>query len=204
MIDEEKPGPTGIHESSVDDNQGISVFTIAGTIGPIGLKDNNAKSGGVSQGNRVLNFARRHIGNRVGSGECYDLADQALRNARAKSAPDYGVITSTADYVWGREVELEDAQPGDIIQFRDYQFDRRVDRSDGSYQTDSQERPHHTGISYRLGGNGAIIVLEQNAPVGSQVHQTQLYFSNTTTNENGTRTTITIQGQVWFYRPQPQ
>ena len=199
MLDEEKLRPTGIPELLAVDSHGISVFTSAEPPGPIGLK-----GGKIVLGDQVLTFARRHIGNKVGSGECYDLADRALRNAGAKSAPDYGKITPTADYIWGREVGLADVQPGDIIQFRDYQFERRVERNDGSYETKSQERPHHTAIINSIGDNGAIIVLEQNAPPGSQVHQTQLYFSNATTNQNGTKTTIKIEGRVWFYRPQPR
>ena len=68
----------------------------------------------------VLAYARQRVGRQVGSGECFDLADEALRNAGASSASEYGPITPTADYVWGRRVSRQEAQPGAIIQFRNY------------------------------------------------------------------------------------
>jgi len=42
----------------------------------------------------------------VGRGECYDLADHALKHAGAKSAPDYGKINHDGDYRWGKAVNL--------------------------------------------------------------------------------------------------
>jgi len=71
---------------------------------------------------------------------------------------DYGEITPSEGYVWGRNVGLENGPAsGDIIQFRDYQYERTV---------------------------------EQNTPLGSRVFETQLYFSNISTEKNGSRTTI--------------
>ena len=97
--------------------------------GPIGLqgKGGSAKGGAGALGDQVLSFARAKIGRRVGRGECFDLVDQALRNARAKSAADFGTVTPYADYMWGSRVSLSDVRPGDIIQFRDYRYDRTID-----------------------------------------------------------------------------
>ena len=89
---------------------------------------------------------------------------------------------------------------------RDYRYDREVvvDNPDGSGSNneDFQERPHHTVIVESVQGNGAATVLEQNAPRGSAVRRTTLYFSNSTTTSGHRTTTVRVQGTLWFYRPQ--
>jgi hypothetical protein len=142
----------------------------------------------------------------VGDGQCFALADRALTSAGAKSASDFGTITRDADYVWGTSVALSDVQAGDVIQFRDYSFDREstTENSDGSTdtRTETQGRPHHTAVVEHVGGNGEITVLEQNAPDGSPVRRSHLFFRTTTFTEGRTTTTITVHGTFWFYRPQ--
>lgn len=192
---------------AIDD--GTGALTETPPPGPIGL---DAPSGGgttsASIADRIVGFARRQRGNRVGNGECFTFADRALSTAGARSAADYGSVTPTADYVWGTAVSLSDLQPGDVIQLRDYRFDREVavNNPDGSGSTNSdfQERPHHTVIVESVDGNGAVTVLEQNAPRGSAVRRSQLFFSNTTTTAGRRTTTIRVQGTFWFYRPQSQ
>ena len=72
----------------------------------------------------VVQFARTNLNRRVGRrGECFDLADRALRAAGALSADHYGAITRDADYVWGLRVMLSSVRPGDIVQFRNYRAD---------------------------------------------------------------------------------
>src|SRR3954467_482185 len=119
----------------IDDGTGARIETP--TPGPIGL---DAPSGGgtsVGVADRVLGFARRQHGSRVGNGECFTFADRALSTAGARSASDFGTVTPNADYVWGSAVSLPDLQPGDVIQMRDYRFDREVavDNPDGSGST---------------------------------------------------------------------
>jgi hypothetical protein len=197
---ETKPAPLGLPTPPTLTHDGILTLTPPAPIGPIGLKSGNAKRSTASLGEQVLTFARRQHGRRVGSGECFDLADRALRHAGAKHASDYGEITASADYVWGREVNLADIRPGDIIQFRDYHY--RLEKSDGSWE-EEQERPHHTAVVESIDEHDKITVLEQNAPPGSNVHRIELYLSSTSFNERNIRITITVQGQVWFYRPEP-
>ena len=85
----------------------------------------------------VLAFASTKLNQTVGSGECYDLANRALRAANASTASAYGEISADADYQWGLGVTLSSVQPGDIIQFRDYRV--RIEDDDG---WEEQERPH--------------------------------------------------------------
>jgi hypothetical protein len=173
--------------------------------GPIGLEaqGGSGKTTLAPLGDQVVAFARGKIGQCVGNGECFDLADQALRSAGAKSAADFGKVTPNADYVWGTAVSLSDIHPGDIIQFKNYRYDRTT-ATDTSTDTDFQERPHHTAIVERVDGQGALIVLEQNVPDGSAGQRSQLFFSNVSTNSGGQRTSIRVQGRFRFYRPQPR
>jgi hypothetical protein len=150
-------------------------------------------------------YARNRRGRKVGDGECFTLTHQALTEAGAKSAYDFGKVTPTADYIWGTEVSLSDLRAGDVVQFRDYEYQRRVETTnpDGSskWNTDSQKRPHHTAIVESVGSGGAVTLLEQNAPEGSPVNRAQLFFADGTSQDGGTTTTISVQGTFWFYRP---
>ncbi len=98
-------------------------------------------------------------------------------------------MTPNADYVWGSSVSLSELQPGDVIQMRDYRFDREVvvNNPDGSGSTDSdfQERPHHTVIVESVDGNGAVTVLEQNAPTGSAVRRSAIVLHQDSDDDGG-------------------
>ena len=188
---------------SIDD--GTSALTPSPAPGPIGL---DAPSGGGTQtaatiAEQVLSFARSQRGNQVGDGQCFALADQALRGARAKSAADYGSVTPTADYVWGTSVTLAGLQPGDVIQFRNYSVRRVVVTRDSRQTTTeeiTQQRPHHTAVVESVDGDGAVTVLEQNSPEHSPVTRTQLFFTSGTTTSGNRTITTTVRGTVRFYR----
>ena len=175
--------------------------------GPIGMdsKGGGTKPAQPSMAERIVSFAKRNRGTRVGDGQCFTMVNRALSAADAKTAKDYGAVSPDADYVWGTSVTLTDLKPGDIIQFRDYSF-KKVDvtEDDSGKTTDELEgdRPHHTAVVQSVDGNGAVTVWEQNAPEGSPVISTQLFFTSGKTT-SGTRTTrITVKGTFWFYRPE--
>ena len=132
-------------------------------------------------GQRVLAFAQSHFGERVGSGECFDLADQALRAAGDKSAADFGTVTPNADYVWGTAQQIGQLLPGDIVQFSRYRMrvHTQTTSSDGSssYDDVEQERPHHTAIVETVGSNGEVTVLEQNVEGDRTVLRNTLRFT---------------------------
>jgi hypothetical protein len=182
---------------------GTSARTESPPPGPIGLdaKGGTPKQTQASMADRIVSYPRSHYGEHVGDGQCFALADRALRGAGARSADFYGQITADADYVWGTSINQSQVQSGDIIQFRNYQYLKRVDNADGSFREDGGGRPHHTAIVERVDGGGAITVLEQNFE-GSPVRRSQLYFSSSTTQSGGQTTTITVSGTFWFYRPQ--
>ena len=196
------PGPIDDLGPAVVIDNGTLARTDTPAPGPIGLQATSG-SGSAALGDQIVSFARGKITQKVGSGECFDLVDQALRNAGAKSAADFGRVTPNADYVWGNPVSLSDVRAGDIIQFRNYRYDRTIE-TDTATDTDFQERPHHTAIVETVGGDGALNVLEQNVPDGSPGQRSQLFFSNVSTNVGGRKTTIRVRGRFWFYRAQPR
>lgn len=203
-------GATKDVNGTVEIDDGTLARTDTPIPGPIGLDAHSGGSAHVSPSvsPHVVGYAQHHTGERLGDGECFALADQALSSAHAKSASDFGTVAPDANYVWGTSVSLADLQPGDIIQFRDYRYERTVttEHADGSsnFVTHSEERPHHTAIVESVLAGGEVVVLEQNAPQSSAVHRTHLFFTAGTTTSGHTTTAITVQGTFWFYRPQPR
>jgi hypothetical protein len=174
----------------------------------------------------VLVWARGKIGRQVGKGECWDLADQALKKAGAESSTTTG---KDDDYVWGDEIPLKDAQPGDVLQFRDFTVTTRVDTkvtyADGSgsesWSEKKANRGHHTAIVDAVTGPNELKVLEQHVKPGGkkvQVHKMPLRSDTTpqtTTYEDvkddkgkihhGAKVVrtvkVTVTGKVKAYRP---
>ncbi|HXJ20550.1 MAG TPA: hypothetical protein VMT03_09980 [Polyangia bacterium] len=163
------------------------------------------------------------MGQKVGAGECWDLADQALRAAGAASSTTTG---PDDDYVWGDKVIPAGALPGDVVQFRDYVATVRTttditfdDGSSSSGWTEEQiERPHHTAVVESTGRAG-LVVLEQNVdPGGKKVQRHTIAITPGTTTTSTPQTvkaddgkmkaakvtitvTVTISGKIWVYRP---
>jgi len=113
---------------------------------------------------RVVEFARAHLNQQVGNGECAALAARALRAAGAarRAGPDF---PGRGDYVWGRQVymvegspdgiretgRLSDVRPGDIMQYRDTRWGEA-----GGFA-------HHTAIVGDVDpGTGRVMVYQQN------------------------------------------
>ena len=169
---------------------------------------------------KVVNWARAQSGKQVGKGECWDLADRALRQAGAQSSADLGPMDDDADYVWGDEIsDLKDVQPGDILQFRDFAVTTTVETetryADGSSETSTTEetftRPHHTAVVSKVKSGALLKILEQN--VAPAVKKVQLHNLNTKDVAPASKetqkqkakvivtTTIAVSGTIWAYRP---
>jgi CHAP domain len=154
----------------------------------------------------VVKFAQDSVSEKVGSGECYDLADKALQGAGAKSAPDHGVITGNANYVWGREVKLDDVKPGDVLQFKNYAMKARVDKADG-WSESKETRPHHTAVVESVGSDGTVVVIEQNigkTAADKRTKRSTLALKGSSTKAGTVTTTVTVTGTVTPYRPVPK
>ena len=169
---------------------------------------------------KVVNWARAQSGKQVGKGECWDLADRALRQAGVQSSADLGPMDDDADYVWGDEIsDLKDVQPGDILQFRDFAVTTTVETetryADGSSETSTTEetftRPHHTAVVSEVKSGGLLKVLEQNvAPAGKKVQLHNLNTKDVAPASKETQkqkakvivtTTVAVSGTIWAYRP---
>ena len=201
------PGPVnGLGTPDID--EGTLPRTGTPPPGSIGLDTKGGAKGSPQQSlsDRILAFARQRIGQVHGDGECFTLADDALRNANAKSAADFGKVGPDLDYVWGPAVARTALQPGDIIQMRDYRadFTTNTNNPDGSSGTGThfEERPHHTAIVESVSTEGRVTVLEQNFPDGSAVTRNVLHLTNRTSTSGNTTTEVIVQGKFWFYRPQ--
>jgi hypothetical protein len=209
-----RQGLAGLDPEVADDTAGdVSVLgggDLPGSIGIEPVQDQapvQLKGGSDALAPLVVQFAVQRLGQKVGNGECFTLVDEALRNAGAKSASDFGSVAPDADYVWGTSVTMSAVRPGDIIQFRDYRYTRTIETSNpdgsGGTDTDGHERPHHTAIVRSVNGS-QITVLEQNAPDGAPVSSNLLFFANSTSTSGNTTTTIAVSGTFRFFRPQPR
>jgi len=147
---------------------------------------------------QVLQYCAHNLGTSVGRGECYDLADFALRAAGARSAPDFGTITDDADYVWGTETTLMRAQPGDIVQFRNFRV--RVDNVDG-WREDTRGAPNHTAIIKEILSNGRVMLYEQNVGTGPSARRVQTHTLHLLAG-GFSGDTVTIHGGFHIYHPQ--
>jgi hypothetical protein len=151
----------------------------------------------------VLQFAQEHQGDKVGGGTCWDLVEKALDAAKAKGSNDYGKVTLTADYKWGQPISLGDAQPGDILQFKDHvatvaktrnvkiNFPNGESIEYESFKTHDYTRGHHSAIVDKNLGNGVIRVWEQHVKRGHQaVEETDdvgtIYVSDSSSQEKTT------------------
>jgi cell wall-associated NlpC family hydrolase len=132
---------------------------------------------------KVVQFARAHMGQQVGNGECWTLADQALRAAGAHRPGEGGYPT----YVFGRQISRLALQPGDIIQFEGVQFKHYG--PNGSWSSDSF--PHHTAIV--AGVNGTRITLLQQNVSGSRTVRTGVIDMSDFR-----------RGALRYFRPQPR
>ncbi|QHV96079.1 hypothetical protein [Spirosoma endbachense] len=145
----------------------------------------------------IVQYAANKVGHRDGDGQCWTLAEKALKNAHAKTSNDImgaDGVNSDADYVWGTETSLANLQPGDIVQFNYYTM--HIDNADGSWREEGRGEPRHTAIVASVGAGGKVVVYEQNIPDGGPVKKSTLYFKNTDS--------VTLGGSWWFYRPIPK
>lgn len=203
------PGP----RTGLDDAGAVDAGTLArigspapGAVGA-GAKGSGSEMPAESLADAIVSYAVHRLGHHVPDGQCFALVDQALREAGARSAADFGPVVPDGDYVWGTEVTLASLRRGDIVQFRDYTCQTVVvaEVSEGTRTDERLEgRLHHTAIVEEVGADGVVTVLEQNNPAGAPVVRTTLFFRSGQTGSEGRTTTVTVSGTLWFFRPQPQ
>jgi len=110
------------------------------------LTDDELRASSQRFGPAIVAFCAQRIGTRVGNGECWTLADEAIKACDAD--PVMGLN-------FGQEIDPSDVAPGDILQFDSCRFDLPW----GGFKTAGL--PQHTAVVVGRGPEG-IRVLEQN------------------------------------------
>ena len=182
---------------------------------------------------KVVLWTKGRLGRKVGRGQCWDLAEEALKHAGAKTSNDLGPVGEDTDYIWGDQIKrIGDVRRGDILQIRDhlvktttvvvYKF------ADGSYITETKERTakrgHHTAIVRSTPDvNGTVKTYEQHVNGRDVVQKLTLHTRSIpakTSKSVGrykhprtkkveqvsitTTVTVDVSGTIWPYRPKPK
>jgi hypothetical protein len=186
----------------------VAARNVATTEGRTAMGDTTAP---LTLNQKVVEFARAKLGQQVGAGECWDLAEDDVTQAGGESSKTLtgvkGKAFESADYKWGTEVKLDTAQPGDVLQFKGHESKETM--QGGAWQ--SQTRGHHTAIVEKNLGDGRLIILEQHVrPAGSKevskkVQQREIFVKDGATYKepDGSKITIKTKGVVKAYRPKP-
>jgi hypothetical protein len=116
------------------------------------IRNTNLQVGEIGRG--ILRFATDSVGKKVGNGQCWTLADHAMRASGAE--PPKG-------YTYGNKVDLKDVKPGDILQFKTARFDEP-----GYWAI--MGSPDHTAVVQSV-GTDRIYMLHQNF-AGKKIVQT--------------------------------
>lgn len=128
----------------------------------------------------IVAFVTSHMGQRVGSGECWDLAAQALDRAKADWDGAYG---------YGKPVDPMKAcvYPGDIIRFQKVTM-RHFD----SGRTFTETMSEHTAVILEVTGPGSYVVGHQNTSgTGRKVGSSTIDLRHV------------VSGKYTVFRPQP-
>ena len=118
---------------------------------------------------QIIEFVNSNMNKKVGKGECWDLANEALTLVQAKW---------DGNLRFGRKLDYkkECVYPGDIIQFEKVKVKYTENKI-----TYEEVMPHHTAIIYEVKGNGEYVLAHQNtAYTGRKVGTSSLNLMNVT------------------------
>ena len=127
---------------------------------------------------KIVSFVHDNLNKKVGRGECWDLAAQALNTYKAKwnGKLTYGRV---ANY------KTECIYPGDIIQFENVMTE--TVSANGRF---IEQMPHHTAVVYEVHGKGHFTIAHQNYQNKKKVILTTLKMDSIK------------KGKAMLYRPQ--
>jgi hypothetical protein len=114
----------------------------------------------------IITWTSTQVNKKVGTGQCWDLAQQALNKSGAKWDGVYG---------FGRPLKKgECIMPGDIVQFEKVKTKRMVSGSEFK-----EDFPHHTAIVYSVNSSDQIQLIHQNTGYnGKKVAISDFFFSS--------------------------
>jgi hypothetical protein len=127
----------------------------------------------------ILDYVKTVIGKKVGKGECWDLAHDALTIANAQW---------DQQYAFGKEINpLKDSVfPGDLIHFKKVVL--KYEKNNALY---TENYPQHTAIIYKIISAGEYQIAHQNTD-----------FSGKKVGLSTIRLADKKSGKMQFYRPQ--
>ncbi len=116
---------------------------------------------------QIIAFVKGNLNKKVGRGECWDLAAQALNKVGATWDKNYAfgkVINEKKDCVY----------PGDIMQFEGVEIE--YEKNKVFYKENLE---HHTAIIYQVKGKETFVMAEQNtSTLGKKVGLSSLDLKN--------------------------
>lgn len=128
---------------------------------------------------KIIAFVKQNIGKKVATGECWDLAAEALNKAGAKWDGSYGFGIKV-------QYQKECVFAGDIIQFKGV----KLNYKEGEYiLTETLEQ--HTAVVYEVKAKGAYIIADQNTRFTGKKVGTRLVEIKTIT-----------KGSIQIFRPE--
>lgn len=129
---------------------------------------------------RVIEYVNRVMGSRVGRGECWDLAQEAL---------DMNLADWTRPTKFGIPLnpETDAIKAGDIIQFRSLKITEQL--PGGVTRRESLGEPDHTAVIFKVLGKKRYTLAHQNVGGRRSVMNSDINLAKVT------------GGQYWIYRP---
>lgn len=128
---------------------------------------------------QILQFVKPQIGKKVATGECWDLAAEALDKVHAKWDHDFG---------FGNILNVQEGEcisPGDIVQFEGVKL---------KYQKGNtivmEDYAHHTAIIYSISSKGDIMLAQQNTTAHGKKVSVDVFMPDAVQT-----------GTVTYYRP---
>ena len=159
----------------------LAVLGLAGLVWTAEVEAATKKTVVPKLNQKVVQFARTRMGKQVGNGECWTLADLALRFAGARRPGRDGLEL----YAYGRKLASRDKLlPGDILQFEKAEFYHK-----DQFGWSSHSMPHHTAIVYKVSGT-KVTLLHQNVGGDKLVKTTVINLAERT------------KGTVTMFRPE--
>lgn len=128
---------------------------------------------------KIIEVVKESKGKKVGKGECWDVAAEALNKVEAKW---------DGNYKFGKEVDYKKAciYPGDIVQFEGVELKYNIE--DAFY---IERLAHHTAIIYEVKSKGDFIIADQNTKHSGKKVAMHAFDVKTVT-----------KGKFIIYRPQ--
>lgn len=135
---------------------------------------------GLDIGESILSYAKSVMGKTVGSGECWDLAQEALDAAGA----DWN-----RPFQFGRELnpDRDGIRAGDIMQFKSVRIEKRFENGGKMFRT--LGAPDHTAIILGVEGKKKYKIAHQNTDGKRYVITSEIDLTNM------------VSGKFWIYRP---